>query len=324
MDDRSHAEVPPSCPRRRVRPARLRRRLRSCARGAVAATRDVAPRSTTKHEFVERADAICLRMVEAGEAEAALLKRRPNVAVERFVDLQARMIRELRALEPPPAGVAQVRGVLLHLDRLHAAIRALETTEGEEVLAVVAAIGVEMDAVARAAHGYGLFRRCDAYRENPGIRRIMRDQQRAPEALLGPGGKPLKPRTAPPSPADQMRRLASTLVPPGRSVSRRQDCAGHDPASPTCVRIELAPIDRAIAVRRAEIAGLAARHGWTQPKPTAGKWPVGLIVLHREDYDGTVWLAGPACTPHRQVGDGPSPNAGATRCVDTIMVTAFR
>ena len=290
----------------------------------VAATRGVATRTSTKHEFVERADAICLRMVEAGEADAATLKRRPDAAVERLIELQARMIRELRALEPPAGDEAQVREVLLHLDRLQAAIRALMTTEGEEVLAPVAAIGIEMDAVARAAHRYGLFRHCGAYRENPGIRRIMRDQPGPPEALLAPGGKPLKPRTAPPSPADQMRGLVSTLVPPGRSVSRRQDCAGDDPASPMCVRIELAPIDRPIAARRAEIAGLAARHGWKQPKPTTGKWPVGLLVVHRDDYDGTVWLAGPACTPHPQVGDGPSPKAGATRCVDTIMVTAFR
>jgi hypothetical protein len=27
---------------------------------------------------------------------------------------------------------------------------------------------------------------------------------------------------------------------------------------------------------------------------------------------------------HLQVGDGPSPNAAEGRCVDTIMVTAFR
>ena len=107
-------------------------------------------------------------------------------------------------------------------------------------------------------------------------------------------------------------------------MSRRQDCAGGDSASPTCVRIELAPIDRPIAARRAEIAALAARTGWTQPKPTAGKWPVGLLALHQEGYDGTVWLARPDCTPHVQVGDGPSPNARETRCVDTIMITAFR
>lgn len=289
-----------------------------------AATRSEATDRPTKQEFVERADAICLRMVEASEAEAATLNRRPDAALERALDLQGRMIGELRALKPPTGDEAKVRAVLLHLDRLQAAIRALRTTEGEEVLVPVAAIGVEMDAVARAAHRYGLFRRCGAYRENPGIQRIMRDQDRAPEALLGPGGKPLKPRTAPQSPADEMRRLASNLVPPGRSVSRRQDCAGGDSVSPTCVRIELAPIDRPIAVRRAEIAALAARNGWTQPKPTAGKWPVGLLALHQEGYDGTVWLAKPDCTPHVQVGDGPSPNARATRCVDAIMVTAFR
>jgi len=278
----------------------------------------------TKQEFVERSDAICLRMVEAGEAEVAKRNSRSDAPLERMIDLQARMIRELRALEPPAGDEAQVRTVLLHLDRLQAAIRALKTTEGEEVLVPVAAIGVEMDAVARTANRYGLFRRCGAYRAIPGLQRITREQKRAPEALLGPGGTPLKPRTAPLSPADELRRLASGLVPSGRSVSRRQDCAGRDPPSPTCVRIELAPIDLPIATRRAEIAGLAARSGWTQPRPTPGKWPVGVLALHREDYNGTVWLAGPDCTPHLQVGDGPSPNAAETRCVDTIMITAFR
>jgi hypothetical protein len=289
----------------------------------VSVKRSGAGEPLTKQEFVERADTICRRMVKASEAEAATLKRRPDAQLERMLELQGRMIRELRALEPPPGDEAEVRAVLLHLDRLQAAIRALETTEGEEVLAAVAAIGIEMDAVARAANRFPLFRRCGAYRENPGLRRIMREQERAPEALLGPGGKPLRPRTASPSPAVQMRRLASALIPRGRLVSRRQDCAGV-PGSPSCVRIELAPIDRSIAARRAEIAGLAARNGWTQPKPTAGKWPVGLLALHREDYDATVWLAGSDCTSHLRVGDGPSPKAGVTRCVDTIMVTAFR
>ncbi len=152
----------------------------------------------------------------------------------------------------------------------------------------------------------------------------MREQEGAREPLLGPGGKPPKPRPAPPSPAVQMRRLASNLVPPGRSVSRRQDCAGGDPALPSCVTIELAPIDRPIAARREEIVGLAARHGWTQPRPRAGKWSVGLVALHRDDYDGTVWLAEDDCIRDPEVGDGPIPNARATRCVDTIMVTAFR
>jgi hypothetical protein len=285
------------------------------------ATRGVGSGTPTKEEFVGRADAICLRMVEASEAEAATPK---DASLERLIDLQARMIRELRALEPPAGDAAQVRAVVLHLDRLQAAFRALKTTEGEEVLAPVVAIGLETDAVARAANRYGLFPRCGAYRENPGLRRIMREQEQAPNAVLGPGSKPLKPGTAPPSPATELRRLAATLVPPGRSVSRRQDCAAGDPALATCVRIELAPVDRPIAARRGEIAGLAARKGWTQPKPTAGKWPVGVLALHREDYDGTVWLARPECTTDLQAGDGPTPNVGAVRCVDTIMVTAFR
>ncbi len=123
----------------------------------VLATRDAATRQPTKQEFVKRADATCLRMVEAGEAEAATLKRHPDLAVKRLLDLQARMIRELRALEPPAGGEAQIGVLLLHLDRLQAAIRALETTDGEEALVPVAAIGIEMDAVARAAHSYGLF-----------------------------------------------------------------------------------------------------------------------------------------------------------------------
>lgn len=289
----------------------------------VAATRSRATEPPTKLEFVDRADRICRRMVEAGEAEAARPKR-PGAGLERAIELQGRMIRELRALEPPVGDEGRVRAVLLHLDRLQAAIRALETAEGEEVLAPVAAIGIEQDAVARAANRYGLFRRCGAYREIPGIRRILHEQERAPGALLGPGGKPLKPRTAPPSPADEMRRLASALVPPGRSVSRRQDCPGDEPASPTCVTIELAPDDRPIAARHTELARLAARNGWTQLKPTSGRRPRSLLALHREGYDGTVWLARPACAHHLQFGDGPSPNARATRCVDTIMVIAFR
>jgi hypothetical protein len=290
----------------------------------VATTLDAATRSPTKHDFVERADALCLRMVKAGEAEAATLKRRPDLAVRRLLDLQARLIRDLRALDAPAGDKAKVAAVLRHLDGLQPAIRALETTEGEEVLAAVAAIGVETDAVARAAHAYGLFRRCNAYQENPGIQRILRDQHRAPQPLLGPGGKPVKSRPASLSPAAEMRLLASNLVPPGRSVSRRQDCAGRDPASPTCVRLELAPIGRPIAARRREIAALAANEGWTQPKPTTGKWPVGVLALHREGYDGNVWLAKPDCASHLQAGDGPSPKAGATRCADTILVTAFR
>lgn len=286
----------------------------------VLATRTVATSTPTKQEFVERADAICLRMVETNKAEAARPKRRADEGLERLIERHDRMIRSLRVLEPPPGGEDRVGAVLFHLDRLQAAFRALRTLEGAEVLGPVAAIGVEMDAVARAAKRYGLFRRCGAYRENPGIQRALREQEQASKALPGP-----KRRTAPPPQTVELRRLASALVPTGRSVSRRQDCAVDDPAGPTtCVTIELAPVDRPIDVRRAELAILAARNGWTQLKPTEGKRPAGLLALHREDYDGTVWLAAPDCRRHLEAGDGPSPKAISTRCVDTIMVTTFR
>lgn len=283
-----------------------------------AATQGAGGGAPTKREFVERADAICLRMVEASEAEAATLKHREDASLERVIELQGRMIRELRALEPPAGDEAQVRAVLLHLDRLQAAIGALGTTEGEEILAVVAAIGVEQDAVARAANRYGLFPRCDAYQENPEIQRIMRGQEQAPDPLR------VKPRVDTSSPVVvELRRLASSLVPAGRSVSRRQDCTGGDGAAPPCVTLELAPRNRSVAARRAEIAAIAARNGWTEPQPTTGKSPAGVLPLHRKDYDATVWLAGPDCTPHLQVGDGPTPRTATTRCVDTIMVIAF-
>jgi hypothetical protein len=279
-----------------------------------AATQPVATGPMTKRSFLERADAICNRMVEAAT----------DATLERAIELQGRMIGELRALEPPARDEAQVGAVLLHLDRLQAAMRALQTTEGEEVLVPVAAIGVEMDAVARAAKRYGLFRRCSAYREIPEIRQIMSEQEQTLEALLEPAGEPPNPQPAPPSTADELRRLASALVPEGRAVLRRQDCTGGAPASPSCVTIELGPIDRPIAERRAELARLAAREGWTQPKPTEGEWPVGLLVLSHGEYDATVWLAAPECTTRLEDGDGPRPKARATRCVDTIMVKAFR
>jgi hypothetical protein len=274
----------------------------------------------TKEEFVERADAICLQMVEAG----ATPKARPDATLERMIELQGRMIDDLRALEPPAGDEVEVREVLLHLERLQGAMRALETTEDEGVLAVVAAIGVETDAVARAANRYGLFRRCDAYRESAAIRRILSEPDELPEPTLGPDAKPQKPMTAPPPSVLHIRQLAVALVPPGRIVLRRQDCAGGDPASPPCVTIELAPTDRPTAARRAEFARLAARDGWTRPSPTTGTWPVALLALHRQDYDATVWLAARNCTRHLQVGDGPNPKARMSRCADTIIVTRFR
>jgi hypothetical protein len=278
----------------------------------------------TKEEFVQRADALCARMVETGEAETATPKTRPDAPLERVIELQDRMIDDLRALEPPAGDEVEVGEVLLHLERLQSATRALETTEGEEVLAVVAAIGVETDAIARAAKRYGLFRSCNAYRESAAIRRILSEPDELPEPTLGSDGVLRKPATAPPPSVLEIRRLAVALVPPGREVLRRQDCSGGDPASPSCVTIELAPTDRPTAARRAEIARLAARDGWTQPSPTTGAWPVGLLALHRLDYDATVWLAARNCTPRLQVGDGPNPKARMSRCVDTVMVTGFR
>lgn len=273
----------------------------------------------TKEQFVERADAICLQMIEAG----ATPKVRPDAALERVIELQGRMIDDLRGLEPPAGDEVEVREVLLHLERLQGAMRALDTTEGEEILALVAAIGVETDAVARAANRYGLFRRCQAFKENAAIRRMMSAPEELPEPTLGSDGKPPKPVTAPPPPVLEIHRLAAALVPSGREVFRRQDCAGGDPSSPACVMIELAPTDRPSAARRLEIVRLAARDGWTEPNPTTGKWPVGLLALHRQDYDATVWLAARNCTPHLQVGDGPNPKTQMSRCVDTIMVTGF-
>lgn len=279
--------------------------------------------AVTKEEFVQQADVICVQMVETAEADTTP-KERPDAALERVIELQGRMIDDLRALEPPAGDEVEVREVLLHLERLQGAMRALETSEGEEVLALVAAIGVETDAVAQAANRYGLFRHCDACRENAAIRRMMNEPEELPEPTLGSEAKPLKPVTVPPPSVLEIHRLAAALVPSGRKVIRRQDCAGGDPASPSCVTIELAPSHRPTAARRAEIARLAARNRWTELSPTAGTWPVGLLALHRQDYDATVWLAARNCTPHLQAGDGPNPTTRMSRCVDTIMVTGFR
>jgi hypothetical protein len=278
----------------------------------------------TKEKFIQRADAICVQMVEASGAEAATPKARADAALERLIELQGRMIDDLRALGPPAGDEVEVREVLLHLGRLQGAMRALETTEGEEVLAVVAAIGVETDAVARAANRYGLFRRCDAYRKNAAIQRITSEPEELPEPMLGSDGEPQEPVTAPPPSVLGIHRLAAALVPSGREVLGRQGCAGDDPPSPSCVTIELALTDSPTGARGAEIARLAARDGWTQLSPTEGTWPLGLLALHRQDYDATVWLAARTCTPHLQVGDGPNPKTRMNRCVDTIMVTGYR
>lgn len=274
-----------------------------------SAASGLADEVLTRHEYIVRADAICERMNAESVAAAKSLKRRPSEAIERAIALQGRMIAELRALEPPPGDAAKVRPVLLHLDRLQAALRALRTTEGEEVLVPVAAIAVEIDAVARAAKRYGLFRRCGAYHENPGVQRIMRRKVSKP--------RPPRPATLP-----EIRRLASALVPPGSSVLRRQDCAGGDPASLSCVEIELDPGRKSLAERRAAFVRLATRAGWETLKLTGDRPRSGgsVVAFHRVRYDATVWLAGPDCTPHLQAGDGPGPTATMSRCVDTIML----
>jgi hypothetical protein len=209
-------------------------------------------------------------------------------------------------------------------------MRLLVEAKGEDALPAVAGIAVEMDAAAHAARRYGLFRGCGSYHENPGVRKILREQLESEPLLQGPDGRPLRPRT--PLPLPDIRRLASDLVPAGRSVLKKDDCGGGEP--PSCVVIELALEDRPIAVRRAEIARLAARAGWGQPSGRVvhtdqtgrsdGKWPSGLLVLSRDGYEATVWLAVPDCTPRLKGGDGPRPKATAGRCVDTIMVTNFR
>jgi hypothetical protein len=285
----------------------------------------------TKQGFIARADAICERMNAESLAAAKRLKGRPPEEIGRSaIELHARAIAELSALHAPPGDTREIGAVLLHLRRLQAAMRLLLEAKGEDALPAVAGIAVEVDAVARAARRYGLFRGCGSYHENPGVQKVLREQFESKPLLQGPDGRPLRPRA--PLPVPDIRRLASGLVPAEHSVLKKDDWGGGDP--PSCVVIELALEDRPIAVRRAVIAPLAARAGWGQPSGrvvhtdrngrSEGKWPTGLLVLNRDGYDATVWLAAPDCTPDLKVGDGPNPKATAGRCVDTIMVTNFR
>jgi hypothetical protein len=279
----------------------------------------------TKREFIARADAICERMNTESVAVAA--KRTtlsPDELGKRALELQGRAIRQLRALRPPAGDERRIEAVLLHLDRLQFALRALLDDEGEDTLPAVAAIAVETDAVARAAKRYGLFRRCGAYRESPEIQALLRGEE---PVLRGPDGKVLKPQAPRPPAVPEIRRLASALVPSGAAVLERRDCAGGAPGSPPCVTIELNPAGSAVNERRAEIARLAARAGWKRlkltgdrPNPTSDRPHSGVLVFHLDRYHATIWLAGPDCAPQLQVGDGPNPTASTRRCVDTIMV----
>ena len=293
------------------------------ARESSAGTKTSGLQPPTRQEFIARADAICERMV----SDAKPLKGTSNdEAFARALALQGRALRELRALTPPPGDERRVNDVLLHLERLQRAMSALEKTEGEEVLAVVAAIGVEMDAVARAANRYGLFRSCGAWEELPGIQRIVRGQGQD-RILRGPDGKPLARRGSAPirppasPPAQELRGFASALVPSGRRVVSRQFCGGGAPeALPTCVILELAPQDKSLAIRHAEVERLAARSGWKKAKRVDGRWSPGALVLFRDDYHASVTLASPKCREQTQRGDGPDPKATLRRCLDRIMV----
>ena len=286
--------------------------------------------SSAKQEFIERADAICERMNAEGITIARRLKgRSPEEIGKRVLELQGRAIKELSALPMPPGDERKIGAVLAHMRGLQAAMRLLFDAKGEDALPAVAGIAVEMDAVARAAKRYGMFQDCGAYHENPAVRKILDEQEDTGPILRGPDGKILKPPAPRPPAVPEIRRLASALVPPGSSVLRRQDCAGGDPGSPSCVTIELSPAGSRVNERRAEIVRLAARAGWKQltltgdrSNPTTDRPHSGVVAFHRDRYEATVWLAGPDCAPQLQVGDGPNPTASTRRCIDTIMVIA--
>src|SRR5688500_15008938 len=74
----------------------------------IPAAPSVTTGALTKEEFVQQADAICVQMVEA----AATPKARPDAALKRVIELQGRMIDDLRALEPPTGDEVEVREVL--------------------------------------------------------------------------------------------------------------------------------------------------------------------------------------------------------------------
>jgi hypothetical protein len=297
----------------------------ACGQAADTATSGATPRRPlTKREFIVRADAVCLRMVRSVEQQPEVVKRSPEKGLPKMVELLGRMTRELRVLRPPPGDEDEVQAVLLHLDRLRTSLRASESADGEQILAAVAAFGVESDAVARAAHGYGLFRSCSAFREIPEIRKIARRQSLTAAVLRRQAAKPIRTGPSGRSRALAIRATAFALIPRDRSMLRHQDCAGSTAGAPSCVTIELAPSGNSLAERRAAIAVLAARQGWRELAPTSGRRREGLLVLHRDRDDATVWLAPPGCKPGSQVTDGPSASVRRTSCADTIMVINVR
>jgi hypothetical protein len=275
----------------------------------------------TKAEFIARADAICERTNAESIAAAEQLKGRPvQEILARALAIQGKAIQQLRALERPRGDEKQIRAVLVHLDRLQKISRMLDT-EGEEILAVVAGIAVETDAVARAAHRYGLFRSCGAYQESPEIQRILRGEDPVPQLVRGPDGKiaktlaPARIRPAAPPAGETMRRLAARLVPPGAEILRRQECA--DPGGiPTCVTMSLEPGDDPAAARRAALLRRARELGW-RVVPTNDGRAEGVALLRRGDYEAVIWVVAAGCK--EGLGDGPNPKP-THRCVDTIMV----
>ena len=301
-------------------PCRLGCVLAVCALGAFASgcgdarerQQPSASPELSKQEFIERADEICLRTMAKARGDAASAKRDRDAALERFVNRHGRMIHELRALPVPAGDRRDVRALLARLDRLQRALRAIEASEGEDALVRIAAMAVEMDAVARAAERYGVFGRCGAYQRQPSLARIQRGS--APDRLPP---RPLAPKT-PRLGADPVL-VASALVPSRREVLRRSNCTGSSPGSPRCAIVELGHGARPLRERRAELTAVAARKGWTEASPTGGRGS-GVLLFYRDDYEATVWVTPLDCAGTTHVGDGPAPQVGTTRCVDTIMV----